>query len=148
MADFSIQLIASPRSEKKWRAKVNGKSVDFGQKGASDYTLHKDSNRKDSYLSRHAGNSDDGYLTSRREDWTITGLKTAGFWSRWLTWNLPTIEESIADIERRFDVSINFDSSELNEVYGSSSNMNGQNSVISTIGSDDVNTTIPVVKAM
>ena len=60
----------------------------------SDCALQGDEKRKTRYLERHA----------KREDWTDP--HTAGFWSRWLLWNEPTIAGSIADIKRRFDLKI------------------------------------------
>ena len=44
------------QSEKKFAAVVDGKkTIPFGAKGYSDYTLHKDPERKDRYIKRHAG---------------------------------------------------------------------------------------------
>jgi len=99
----TVILTRSPRSGKKWRARVQNKSVDFGQAGAEDYTIHKDIDRRERYWKRHAGIGPD-YLQSNRENWSDP--KTAGFWSRWLTWNKPTIDESIKDIEKRFNFKI------------------------------------------
>lgn len=59
----------------------DGKVVRFGRKGFSDYTLHKDPERMKRYLTRHRS----------RENWTRSGAKTAGFWSRWLLWSSPSI---------------------------------------------------------
>ena len=96
-------LEPSPRSEKKLRVTTPwGKKVDFGASGYSDYTLHKDPSRKNNYISRHAS----------RENWTQTGTDTAGFWSRWILWNLPDFNESVRDTERRFGISI--DTSAIN----------------------------------
>lgn len=71
----------------------------FGQSGAKDFTLH-DKNirdkRKEAYLSRHR----------KREDWTKSGIHSSGFWAKNLLWNKPTIEESIKDIEKRFNIKI------------------------------------------
>ena len=90
-------LEPSPRSGKKWRITTpEGKKVDFGASDYSDYTLHRDSDRKDRYLSRHQA----------RENWTKSGIDTAGFWSRWLLWNLPDFNESVKDIESRFGIKI------------------------------------------
>jgi hypothetical protein len=75
---------------------IDGKTVHFGAKGMSDYTKHKDSERKQRYIDRHA----------RRESWSKSGLKTAGFWSRWLLWNKPSLSASIANIEQRFGIDI------------------------------------------
>lgn len=67
------------------------KTVKFGASGMSDYTKHKDEERKKRYLSRHSGMG---------EDWNDP--LTAGFWSRWLLWNKPTITESLSDLKSRF----------------------------------------------
>lgn len=99
-------LKRSDRSGKKWMVITpNGKIVHFGAAGMSDYTKHKDPERKLNYVKRHAGNMPEG-TTSRRENWTKTGLATAGFWSRWLLWGEPTLEGSIRSIERRFGIKI------------------------------------------
>jgi hypothetical protein len=68
------------------------KKIKFGDSGYEDYTKHKDDKRKELYLSRHES----------REDWTKTGITTAGFWSRWLLWNKRTIGASLNDIKKRF----------------------------------------------
>lgn len=66
--------------------------VRFGAAGMSDYTKHKDEERKRRYLERHKA----------RENWEDP--LTAGFWSRWLLWNKPKIRESLADLKARFDL--------------------------------------------
>ena len=68
------------------------KKIKFGSSGYDDYTKHKDDKRKESYLSRHEA----------REDWTKTGISTAGFWSRWILWNKRTIGASLNDVKKRF----------------------------------------------
>ena len=70
------------------------KKVYFGQAGASDFTQHKDEARKQRYINRHKNN----------ENWTKSGIDTAGFWSLYLLWNKPTIKESYNDIKRRFNI--------------------------------------------
>lgn len=67
-----------------------GKKIYFGSATASDYTLHKDPLRKNRYIQRH----------QKRENWN--DKNTAGFWSRWYLWNLPTKEASYNDIKKRF----------------------------------------------
>ena len=95
MEDFI--LMESPRKDKKFRIITpNGKKIDFGAKGYEDYTIHHDDQRKARYKARH----------SSRENWTYSGVETAGFWSLWLLWNKKTIDSSIEDIERRFDITI------------------------------------------
>jgi len=65
----------------------DGAVVRFGRKGYSDYTKHHDKERMERYLTRHR----------RRENWTRSGAKTAGFWSRWFLWSSP----SLAGAKRR-----------------------------------------------
>ena len=67
----------------------DNKRVYFGAAGYEHFSSgHKDEARKQRYINRHEKN----------EDWTKSGLDTAGFWSRWLLWNKPTIKESYQDI--------------------------------------------------
>ena len=70
----------------------SGKKIYFGAAGYSDMTQHKNEEKKNSYILRH----------ERNENWTKSGIDTAGFWSRWLLWNKPTIKESYEDIKKRF----------------------------------------------
>lgn len=98
-------LKKSPRSKKKWRITTpNGKNIDFGASGYSDYTLHKDPSRQENYLARHRP----------RENWEKSGINTAGFWSRWLLWNIPDFQESIRDIENRFGITIDYQENNSN----------------------------------
>jgi len=94
---MNISLSKSTRAGKKYMVKVENKIIHFGQAGASDYTEHKDPERKQRYLSRHRN----------RENWAKSGINTAGFWSRWLLWSEPTIAASIKKIEKKFNVKIN-----------------------------------------
>jgi hypothetical protein len=85
-----IMLIRSPIREKKWRVVFSdGDHVDFGARGYQDYTMHKDPNRREQYIARHKA----------REDWTRRGLKTAGFWSRWLLWEKTSIRAAKTHIQ-------------------------------------------------
>jgi len=65
------------------------KRVYFGQAGASDFTLNKNPQRKQNYITRHQAT----------EDWS--NPETAGFWSRWVLWNYTNKADSIADAKRR-----------------------------------------------
>lgn len=91
------KLYKSHRNGKKLCVELpNGKVVHFGADGYSDYTLHKDIDRYHNYISRH----------SSRENWKKSGISTAGFWSRWILWNLPSLLKSIKDTEKRFNIKI------------------------------------------
>lgn len=70
------------------------KTIHFGDSRYSDYTLHKDSKRKQRYVVRHAA----------REDWTKCGVLTAGFWSKHILWNKPTIKASLLDVKCSFQL--------------------------------------------
>lgn len=67
-------------------------TIHFGDSKYDDYTKHKDPIRLKRYLKRHAHN----------EDWSDPF--TAGFWSRWLLWNKPTIQASVNDIANTFNI--------------------------------------------
>jgi hypothetical protein len=66
------------------------KTTHFGAAGMSDFTLHKDPERKQRYLARHMKN----------ESWNDP--VTAGSLSRWILWNKPSLSASIADYKKRF----------------------------------------------
>ena len=89
-----MQIIISPsdKPNKKFEARIDGKkSIHFGSKGMSDFTIHKDPERKERYLQRHRGMG---------EDWS--NPLSAGFYATNILWNKPTITESIRDTNRRF----------------------------------------------
>lgn len=93
-----IVLTKSPKAQKKWRASFpDGTHVDFGARGYSDYTIHGDPQRMRRYVARHARGG---------ETWTRAGLKTPGFWARWLLWSRPSIEEAVKFMEKRFGLVI------------------------------------------
>jgi len=80
---------------KKWMVITPDKKViQFGQEGASDYTINKDPERKASYLARHRAN----------ENWN--DLSSAGAWSRWLLWEEQTLGKAISKMEKKFDIHI------------------------------------------
>ena len=94
-----VYLAKSSRADKKYMVYVDGKVTHFGATGYSDYTKHKDPERKQRYITSHQA----------RENWTKSGIHTAGFWSRWLLWEEPTLQESIKAIDRKFGVKIKYD---------------------------------------
>lgn len=91
-----VYLRKSNKPNKKYMATIGKKTVHFGQYGASDYTIHKDPERKKRYEKRH----------KPRENWNKSGLKTAGFWSKWLLWNKPGINPSIKHMSKKFNITI------------------------------------------
>ena len=69
----------------------DGPTVHFGATGYQDFTQHGDEKRKAAYL-----------LHEARENWTLKGVESAGFWARWLLWNKHSLRASVADIQQRF----------------------------------------------
>ncbi|EOD32411.1 hypothetical protein EMIHUDRAFT_230976 [Emiliania huxleyi CCMP1516] len=93
-----VRLRRPHNRNKKWRIEVidTGKSVEFGQAGASDFTIHGEPARMVRYLVRHAGNVPDslkqtGGTEKNIVHWGVDNLsravESAGFWSRWLLWH-------------------------------------------------------------
>jgi hypothetical protein len=68
----------------------DGSKVHFGRQGYSDYTKHKNKERMERYLTRHR----------KRENWTRSGAKTPGFWSRWLLWSSPSLSGASIKTEK------------------------------------------------
>ena len=90
-----MKIVKSKKAAKKYDAYFkldNGKEkvVSFGQRGASDYTIHGDDERKERYLRRHRA----------RENWE--NPLTAGSLSRWLLWERKSLKASIAKFKRKF----------------------------------------------
>lgn len=89
-----VKIMRSPNKDKKYRAVFsrNGKikNVDFGAAGMSDFTKHKDPERKQRYINRHSARENFNDPTSR------------GALSRWVLWNKPSFSESVKDYKRKF----------------------------------------------
>ena len=94
---ISVKLSKSDNPKKKYKVIVvkeggRKKTIHFGSAGMSDYTKHTDPERKKRYIARHR----------KRENWNDP--YTAGFWSRWLLWDEPTIKASKSSISRRHNI--------------------------------------------
>ena len=88
---MNIIIKPSSKPEKKYTAIIdNKKQIHFGAAGMSDFTKHKDTERKQRYIQRHKTN----------QDWNDP--LTAGFYAKNILWNKPTITESIKDTNKRF----------------------------------------------
>jgi hypothetical protein len=96
----SVSISVSDR-DKKYKAVFKDKdghkvkTTHFGAKGMSDYTKHKDKERKKRYLKRH-----NPKVT--KEDWTKP--TTPGALSRYILWNKPSLSGSIKDFKRQFNL--------------------------------------------
>jgi type III secretory pathway component EscR len=91
-----VNIKKSTNKEKKLMAvffnneKQQIKTTHFGASGYSDFTKHKDEERKKRYLERHKKN----------ENWN--DYTSAGSLSRYILWNKPTLKASIDDYKKRF----------------------------------------------
>jgi hypothetical protein len=118
-----VKITRSPNLKKKFRATLeDGRTVDFGAHGFSDYTKHGTPSRMRSYILRHGGRVPK-YITSERdpkkiqdkmlsinrsdkEDWKISGIDGAGFWSRWYLWSFPTFQGVDKFMFKRFGITL------------------------------------------
>jgi hypothetical protein len=120
-----VKIIRSPDKKKKFRAILeDGRTVDFGASGYSDYTKHKNPSRMRSYVLRHGGRVPKRIIAERepkkiqdmmldvtssdKEDWKLSGIDGAGFWSRWYLWSFPTFEGVRKFMKKRFGVVITY----------------------------------------
>jgi len=116
-----VKITKSPNSKKKFRATLeDGRTVDFGASGYSDYTKHKNPSRMRSYVLRHGGHVPRQTIAERdpkkiqdrmlnvtfsdKENWGRSGIDGAGFWSRWYLWSFPTFQGVEKFMSKRFGI--------------------------------------------
>ena len=88
---LEIVITKSKTKDKKYDAIIDGKkTIHFGAKGYSDFTIHKDEERKDRYINRH----------KKTENWNDP--KTAGFYAKNILWNKKSVKTSVEDTNKRF----------------------------------------------
>lgn len=68
------------------------KTTKFGAVGYEDFTIHKDEQRKQNYISRHKS----------RENWSDP--TSAGALSRFLLWSEPTFKSALAKYKKHFNI--------------------------------------------
>ena len=90
-----VSIEPSKKPAKKMTATFenNGrkKTIHFGSYGMDDYTITKDKEQRERYITRHRAN----------EDWNKPD--SAGALSRWILWGDSTsIHKNIADFKKRF----------------------------------------------
>ena len=98
---MEVVLTKSKKPGEKYDARIDGtKTVSFGQKGASDYTKHKNQIEKIGvyiYIYRERERH------KKNEGWAKPGAKTAGSYSKHVLWNKPVLKESVDDMNKRFE---------------------------------------------
>jgi hypothetical protein len=89
-----LKIVHARNPLKKWRAEYSdGKSVEFGQAGADDYTITKDKAQRDRYRARH------------KIDLMTEDPRRAGFLSYHILWGESTdLGRNIASYKRMFDL--------------------------------------------
>jgi formamidopyrimidine-DNA glycosylase len=86
-----ISLKESTRKGKKLMAEFDdGTVTHFGASGYSDFTKHKDEERKQRYIARHSAQE------------SFTNPKAASTLARYVLWNKPTLSASVSDYKKRF----------------------------------------------
>ena len=90
---IKIQKLKS--GDKKYEAifERNGKTIKrkFGAKGMSDFTIHKDKERREKYINRH------------KKDLRTNDPSRAGFLSMYILWNKPSFKSSLTDYKKRLN---------------------------------------------
>jgi len=96
MKKINVYLTKSNRKNKKYMVSIKDKRIHFGDFRYSDYTQHKNVKRKELYITRH----------QKRENWDISGIYTAGFWSYHLLWSHPSLTQAINQLKKKFNINI------------------------------------------
>jgi hypothetical protein len=97
---ISVKLFPAEQKSKKYTAVfyedgVPFRKSSFGAKSYEDYTIHKDEERKASYLARHGATEEVLWETDPYAPATL---------SRYVLWNLPDLRDSWNDYKRRFNL--------------------------------------------
>lgn len=100
---MNIILKPSDKNDKRFKVIIDNKTIHFGVKNPKKGTFidHQDEKIKKAYIKRHSG---------LNENWTKAGLKTAGFWSRYLLWEKPNLKDAIKNLENKFNLKIKYES--------------------------------------
>lgn len=104
MNNIYVKLELAKDKKHKYIAKVHtgGKihNIKFGQFGASDFTLHKNNERMWRYLFRHKKEMNKGLWDFNNP----LNYLTKSFWSRWLLWSKPSLQEAMNNIQNNTNI--------------------------------------------
>ena len=88
----NVRIYQDPTGRKRAIAEFeDGKKVRFGQKDAYTYYDGATETKQKAYIARHSKNN---------ENWSRSGNRTPGFFSRWVLWN-KTIRNIKQDLQKR-----------------------------------------------
>ena len=90
----SFKKLKSGKKKYEITFEKNGKTYvrKFGAAGMSDFTIHKDRERRERYISRH------------KKDLKTGDPTKPGYLSMYILWNKPSLKASLADYKRRLNV--------------------------------------------
>ncbi len=90
----SFKKLKSGKKKYEITFEKNGKTYvrKFGAAGMSDFTIHKDRERRERYISRH------------KKDLRTGDPMKPGYLSMYILWNKPSLKASLADYKRRLNV--------------------------------------------
>lgn len=100
---MNVYITQSNRKNKKWMANIpqlSNKWIHFGDNRYQDFTQHKSRDRQKAYINRH--------LRREADLWDKTGIQTPSFWSKWLLWSRPNMEDAVRYMNTRFKLNIQF----------------------------------------
>ena len=89
-----LRVVNAKNPAKKWRAEFSdGRNVEFGATGYTDFTLSKDKDQRDRYRSRHA------------KDLLVDDPVTPAYLSYYILWvNSTDMGLNIASYKRKFNL--------------------------------------------
>lgn len=90
----SFKKLKSGKKKYEITFEKNGKTYvrKFGAAGMSDFTIHKDRERRERYISRH------------KKDLRTGDPMKPGYLSMYILWNKPSLKASLADYKRRLNI--------------------------------------------
>ena len=101
-----LKVVKLKTGKKKYKAVIfntetqRENTILFGAKGFGDYPqyvkelgIEEANKKKSAYIARHS---------KAGEDWTASGVDTAGFWAYHLLWSETTVEKALREIKRKY----------------------------------------------
>ena len=87
-----MKFVKSNISDKKFKAVIDGKkTIHFGSSAHSDFTKHKDPERKERYIKRHSN-----------EDHSKSNIASPAWMSRFILWEKPTLKGAVDNANKKY----------------------------------------------
>ena len=87
-----MEIVISPSNKygEQYDTLIDGKqTISYGASGYSDFTKHKDPQRKDLYLARHS-----------KEDWSKSNIASPDWMSRYIIWGKTTLKGAVDNVNK------------------------------------------------